>query len=296
MESKFRKVLARLQCRDVACLLEVPAEELLSASLGTNWRPVIDGVDLPKWHRALAARGQLAPVPVIVGSVMEDINRKGTNCDPAACTEEDFVAWMQQKWGVNQSEAQRAAEIYSDERPRPGGNATQWYFAELRAGADNWAGCSGRRVARWVEAAGQKAYRFYWTYAPAGRPYPAVAFHAADQPFIFHVLSETPEQMSDPNGGTYHIEPHEVDFSHQLVQYWASFAADGRPQSRTAWPAYESVSDLTLVIGADPSGENASTAFGVASGVRAARCDFWDNHVEDAGPTSLSAPSAAVVV
>ena len=74
-ETKFQRLLANTNCSDVACLVDVPAGGLLA--VGTHdesWNPIIDGVDLFDKGEKLAEQGELAPVPVLVGSVMEDIS------------------------------------------------------------------------------------------------------------------------------------------------------------------------------------------------------------------------------
>lgn len=50
--------------------------------------PVVDGVDLQQESSSLAAQGKLAPVPVVVGSTMEDGFIVPPNCDPASCDQQ----------------------------------------------------------------------------------------------------------------------------------------------------------------------------------------------------------------
>ena len=122
----------------------------------------MDGVDLTDQGPTLAARGEIAPVPVLVGSVSEDINRGGMNCQPDKCTEGDFRQWAGNKekgWGFNSSEVERIVRLYSDEQPKAGGNHTKWAWAEAHAGADQWGGCPARRLARWVTRASSRSDR-----------------------------------------------------------------------------------------------------------------------------------------
>jgi hypothetical protein len=51
---------------------------------------------------------------------------------------------------------------------------------------------------------GQSAYWYYWTHVPDGRNGCGGAHHANEQPFVFHVLSETPEELKEDDG-KYHI-------------------------------------------------------------------------------------------
>jgi hypothetical protein len=68
---------------------------------------------------------------------------------------------------------------------------------------------------------GHAAYFYRWTYAPKGPngKYPSLAHHACEQPFVFHVLSETAEQAKE-DGNKYHIDSTESAFSAAVVGYW----------------------------------------------------------------------------
>ena len=88
------------------------------------------------------------------------------------------------------------------------------------------------RAARWVEAAGSRAYLYYWSYIPGGANgrYPSLAHHACEQPFVFHVTSETAEEAREDRG-MYHIQANERALSAQVVRWWASMAARGAPDA-----------------------------------------------------------------
>jgi hypothetical protein len=194
-------------------MLAVPAEKLLQLDLRGHggWVPVVDGVDLTAPGAVLAAQGALAPVPVLAGGVSEDINPGGTNCAGEQCAEADFRQWGSKLFGFNASQVDLLVEAYGDEPLPAGGGFTKWHWAEVHAGADLWANCPARRMTRWATAAGQQAFWYRWEYAPLGPNgrYPKLAHHACEQPFVFHVLSETPEQAAE-SGGVYHIQESEV--------------------------------------------------------------------------------------
>jgi len=230
----------------------------------------VDGVDLTADGVYLAAQGKLAPVPILVGSVMEDINIIGTNCKPAECSEKDFRSLLKDS-GLNTTEVDAAVLAYADEQVRPGNKSyTKWWWAERHAGADAWGMCPARRLARWATAAGQPAYWYYWTYAPKGinGKFPDLAHHACEQPFVFHVLSETSAEHGEDQG-KYHIDRSERQFSAEIVNYWASFAATGVPSGAVTWPTYDAKEQKALLFGDDMK-------IAEQGNVRGSRCDVWD--------------------
>jgi len=229
----------------------------------------------------LAAQGKLAPVPILVGSVMEDISFLGENCKPAECTETDFRHLLTQN-GFNTKEVNAAVLAYKDEDVRPGDDSyTKWWWAERHAGADAWGMCPARRLARWATAAGQPAYWYYWTYAPKGvnGKFPQLAHHACEQPFVFHVLSETPSEQQEDQG-KYHIDQSEEQFSAEIVRYWASFAASGVPKASVTWPKYSTKEQKALVFGDDME-------ISEQGNIRGARCDVWDAFFDRSPQTDL---------
>merc|ERR1711957_1000481 len=98
--------------------------------------------------------------------------------------------------------------------------------------------------------------------------YPSLAHHACEQPFVFHVLSETGEEKREDHG-TYHIDPSESKFSAQIVNYWASFAASGVPTASATWPKYDPKNQSAIVFGDDMKIEG-------QIGLRRSKCDLWD--------------------
>lgn len=155
------------------------------------------------------------------------------------------------------------------------------------AGADAWAGCPSRRVARWFSRAGHAAYWYKWSYAPEGPngEYPKLAHHACEQPFVFHVLNET-EEESKEDKGVYHIEPNEADFSSKIVSLWLSMARQGAPVADgvLAWPRYSATRQECMMIGAPPRpGSLHNTTFWVQPAQSQDKCSFWDAVFEAQG-------------
>jgi len=173
-------------------------------------------VDLTADGSKLAAAGKVAKVPIFAGEyvatvaaaaaaatpvdrgcpsgyVAEDIPDFGTgSCHPDRCNASDVHTWAVDDVGLGNDTAlvDQLLGLYADEVALPGGNITKYTWMMKHAGADHWAGCAARRLARWYTRAGLDAYWYKWSYAPIGPngDYPKLAHHACEQPFVFHVL------------------------------------------------------------------------------------------------------------
>ena len=84
------------------------------------------------------------------------------------------------------------------------GDASNWYWAIKHAGSDAWGTCPARRIAQWYTRIGQPAYWYFWQHVADGPNGCGGAHHANEQPFVFHVLSETPGENQEDKGH-YHI-------------------------------------------------------------------------------------------
>lgn len=253
----------------VACLLKTPAEVLLSSS-GGGWVVTVDGEELPKAGPLLASAGQLAPVPIFVGSVSEDISPLHSSCKPANCTREDFIDAIKRA-GYSAAAGEQLASLYSHDPARPG-KGSAWDWAIMHAGADEWGTCAARRMARWYARIGMPSFWYYWSYIPDGD---TTAHHSIDQPFVFHVLSETPTELLE-EGRHYQLSRREVNFSASIVRMWAAMASTGRPNtSEVMWPPFTASPNGTALL--LEGGAGVPGHFNVQGDFSSAKCDFWDS-------------------
>ena len=101
------------------------------------------------------------------------------------------------------------------------------------------------------------------------------AYHAADIPFLFHVLKARDRQYQLNS-------PAEIELSSQLLGYVASFAASGVPTApgAPAWTAYDDQRQSRLLLHAAGSegGVRLETRSGNASDYfeQAQACLLWD--------------------
>jgi hypothetical protein len=206
----FAHVLAKLNCPSpgaggVECLRSKNTTEVFAAGdtreLGGHWVPSIDGVDLPVAGPVLASKGTIAPVPVFAGYVAEDISTMV--CCLERCTRAEFESCAASTYSLTKEEAAELSSLYADDVIPPGATGTQWDWAAKHAGADQWAGCPARRIVRWATQAGHEGFYYRWShtaYNPADGGAPGHAHHALEQPFVFHVLAETPEELKEDGG------------------------------------------------------------------------------------------------
>eukprot|EP00041_Stephanoeca_diplocostata_P019125 m.406855 g.406855 ORF g.406855 m.406855 type:complete len:581 (-) comp21217_c0_seq1:549-2291(-) len=282
----------------IDCLVAAPARKIFTASLLSapyTWTPCVDGVDLVAPGPVLAQKGAIAKVPILAGYVAEDINPGGSNCLPTECNESDFRRWGLDTWGFNETEVDRFVALYANDAALPGGPNTKWDWAIKHAGADFWGGCPSRRIAHWYTQHGQRAYWYKWSYAPMGAngEYPTLAHHACEQPFVFHVLSETAEEAREDKG-MYHIEAEEIAFSQAVVQLWSGMALYGAPNDKELpqWLPYSEHDQECLLLGRSPSEKIVhDRVIELVQQQSKAKCDFWDDHFWGPGwGPSLSNP------
>jgi len=271
-EARFDLLLMAAGCGEamvkdpVACLVALPEGKVLELMFAAEpwrrwqWVPVIDAVELSDAALTLAATGKLAPVPVVVGSNAEDIGATLPNCLPQSCSEDHFRALIEEQFTLGSDAIEQVVRAYAREAPRLALGWNKWFSAEVHMGADQIMTCASRRLARWVTAAGQHAYWYYFAYPPRLKNGTSVPiFHAYDLAYLFHA----PANMS-------HIDS-DGSFSANIVQYWANFAKTGEPQGAQQWPAYDPLTEPALVFGEAQRIE-------VVERLRGDRCDFWDKH------------------
>jgi para-nitrobenzyl esterase len=97
-------------------------------------------------------------------------------------------------------------------------------------------GWTAERLARKQTAVGQPAYLYMFDHGyPAADEAGLHAFHGSELPYVFGTLDRTPPRWpAVPNTAG------ERQLSDIMLDYWTSFARNGRPVAKgaPAWPAY----------------------------------------------------------
>ena len=203
-------------------LRALPADALVKASQGApGVSPILDGHLVAESIAQAFAKGDQAPVPLIIG----------TNSDEASLLPpSNYLAYL-----ANQSPAVVAA--YPDVSTDPA-KLARAIFDDQAMGAP----------ARWIarrQSAKAPAYLYYFSYVRVVRrgKIPG-ANHTSENPYVFDT------QMGIPNYAD-QIQAEDRAMAALVHSCWVSFAKTGAPSCARApaWPAYAPASDPLMEFG-----------------------------------------------
>jgi para-nitrobenzyl esterase len=278
LETAERKGIAAVEAMGCAggpdvpeCLRALPAPSVMNTlapgvggigSLGRGaYDGVVDGYVLPMTPRKLIEAGRHNQVPVIVGTTSAENGRDA----PPIATEADYAAAVRAYLvaaGLPPGLTDRVLDAY------PASDYPSARDAYVALTSDLKFVCQARRDLQLLTTAQAPAtYRYWFDHVPdnggeAARRHGA--FHGLELTFLFGVLDFTTSPL------TYRPGPGDLAVSAAMQGYWARFAASGDPNGdgATAWPAYATAGDPSLVLEPKPH---------VVEGLRAEQCEFWDS-------------------
>lgn len=182
---------------------------------------------LPRQLVDIFDAGQQARVPVMVGFNAHEFRPEGG-------------LGMQMPSSLEEYEA-RIERIYGDLAPEflrlyP---ASEGVEALLDAAGDGIFGWSGERIARGQHDLGLSSYFYIFDHCyPSAELRDLCGFHANELPFSFGNIGADalPDRWPVPDGAS------DRALSDAMLDYWTSFAANGRPhaEGHPAWQAYGS--------------------------------------------------------
>jgi para-nitrobenzyl esterase len=226
------------------------AKEAIVVGSGVSWFPVVDGVVLPERPGALLARGESAPVPLIVGANADEgtlFLALGAKIE----TEEDARGALGSQ--LTPAQVDRLAMRY------PFASNPKLAFTQ---GLGDFFVCDARRLARAQAATGQPTFLYHFTRA-FDFLYPNLgAFHSAEIPFVWgnpYVVFE--------------LKDEERPLSAAMQTYWTRFARAGDPNAgaaagAVAWPRYQATTDRHLQL---------DLTIAPGEHLRSDACDFFDS-------------------
>jgi len=228
-EESGLKIAAALHASDIAALRAMSPGKLTDAAAAAQFGPwgTVDGHVLTEQMVTAFDKGDEAHVPILAGFNSGEI-RSLTVLAPA----------------IPKSAAGYAAAIrahYGDLAPEflrlyPASDMKESILATTRDGLYGW---TAERLVRKQTALGLPSYLYLFDHGyPAEDEADLHGFHASELPYVFGTFDATP-----PLWPRVPAEPREVALSQAMLDYWTSFARDGKPQAthEPDWPAFGSV-------------------------------------------------------
>eukprot|EP00756_Hemistasia_phaeocysticola_P019260 Hpha_TRINITY_DN15648_c1_g14::TRINITY_DN15648_c1_g14_i1::g.99755::m.99755 len=278
----------RVNCTDQApflsCLRALPLAAALSsagAMLGTWWWPAIDGTTLPASPVELAARGEAADVPLMLGTNENEGTIFVTFFGSLLTNSSLDVALGD---SFDPSVVQNVLQLY----PASSGGAEPFTYTRIGSHIirDYMFTCAARRFLRAINTGGRRksaVYMYHFEYDMKGMMHRIQGdYHGSEIPFVF----DNKCWMHTSPFGTWGAQ--DKLMAAEMGSYWGSFAR----RSNTSSPL-ESV-DCTAKSDGKPtciefppytvteagSGSDAYMVFDThlhtAAGLFEQRCNFWD--------------------
>lgn len=241
---------------DVATLRDLPVERILEAQAAlagrARFRPVVDGTGIPEATTTQVARGDLAAVPILIGTNRDEMKQFNAMRPRDPLSNEDLVAWTRNQLPEGKaSEAERVIEVMRASRGSRGLPSSNLDMLDAIQ-------TQGMRVASMHLAGLQRAhqpntYAYFFEWASPARRGDLGSCHSLEMPFVWGTL-DAPTQ--DRFAGT---GPEVEHLSAQMMEAWLGFARSGNPSHEGIgqWPAYDTADRQTMVFGPNTRVESA---------------------------------------
>lgn len=209
--------------------------------------PVLDGQVLPLEEQPALESGQMALVPILVGTVTDEGSPFTRNYPVTSVDAYRHYLSEPRIFGDLGAEAFKLYPVDSDAEVK---RAIAMSFGDIQF----WFGARG--MARAAAAKGLPAYRYHFSRKTQGGA-GADPVHAGELNYVFG----SPRLAAPP------YTADDLRISHAMGDAWVRFAATGNPNGGLiqTWPRYENASEKVFVF---------DTAFSVVEGLRNAELDF----------------------
>ncbi|MEM5516275.1 carboxylesterase family protein [Henriciella sp. AS95] len=240
-ETEGADLFDKLKIDTLEAARALDAQSLINRTTLAGYAPAgtVDGKYIPRQLNEAFDDGEFAQVPVLAGFNSGEARTYRMLLPKKPESPEGYEAAIRARYGED-------ADAFLDLYP-----ADDMVESMLAVNRDNVFGWSTERIVRSASEAGEPAYLYVFDYCyPAMAERDLCAFHASEVPFVFGTVGDLdsyPEQWPKPP-----VEEAEA-LSSVLVDYWASFAATGQPQSADGpdWAPY-SEGEAYLHIGDEP--------------------------------------------
>jgi para-nitrobenzyl esterase len=206
---------AKLGVPGVKALRAMGAQTLLDAVTTAGYAPygTIDGKILPRQLVDTFGRGEQAPVPLMAGLTSGEVRGLRFLLPPLPTSADVYADDIRARYGD-------LADTYLRLYPPRDLEQTQ-----LAASRDVIFGWATERLIRNQAAIGQESFLYYFDHDyPSAAAADMTAFHASEIPYVFGTFDGTPAgwpPIPDTAG--------ERRLSGAMLDYWTSFARNGRP-------------------------------------------------------------------
>jgi para-nitrobenzyl esterase len=219
------ELATKLGATSIAAMRSMNAQKLTDAAQAAHYAPngTIDGKILKRQLVATFDHGEQAPVPLLAGFNSGEVRGLRFLLPPLPANAATYEDNVRARYG---DLADAYLELY------PPQNLDQ---AQLDASRDAIFGWSAERLVRKQAAMGQPAFLYYFSHNyPTAQAADLTAFHASEVPFVFGTLANTPASWPKIPDST-----EERRLSDAMIDYWTSFARDGRPAAAKG-PSWDS--------------------------------------------------------
>lgn len=219
--------LQALGVSNIASARALSAREVIdrTTSAGFLAQGTIDGRVLPRQIIDIFDRGEQARVPIIVGFNGGEVRSQRSFLPDSPKNPQEYARLVHEAYGG-------LAEDFLRLYPASGGEASA--LAALRDGIYGW---SAERLAIKQSGVGVQSYLYVFNHCyPAAAARDLCGFHASELPFTLGNMDARglPTRWPAPDGAR------DAALSDTMIDYWTSFARDGRPRSSgdAVWAAY----------------------------------------------------------
>ncbi|KAL4937647.1 hypothetical protein BDV06DRAFT_232444 [Aspergillus oleicola] len=237
------------------CLRDLPFNSLYAvANEGLEWFAAIDGTFITEYPQISITEGQLAKVPILLGSNTDEGVSFGTT---GVDTDEDCVAQLisSKRWVLTTSQATELLQYYPSDpigSPYGWGNVT-WpekglmYKRYSSMAGDITMAAPRRLLAQVISQFEESVYSYRWDVAAVNETSNVGVNHFAEIPFVF----ANPIQNFTTLGAD--IDPARLELANLAASMWASFVTDLDPNghgvsSIAQWPSYPSETPSNFVF------------------------------------------------
>ena len=219
---------SKLGARNVAELRAMDAGALTNAAARAGYGPfgTVDGRILPRQLVDVFDRGEQAQVSLLVGFNSGEIRSLRFLAPPVPADASTYEALIRERYADLSEEF---LKLY------PPTDLEQSVMATARDAMYAW---TAERLAVKQTALGVSAFLYYFDHGyPVADAAGLHGFHASELPFVFGTAEGTP-----PLWPKVPAEPGEQRLSAAMIEYWATFAANGIPRAsgQPRWQPYGS--------------------------------------------------------